>query len=60
MTDGGGGQSERGSAISNTLYLESDYIIEAQKRKGEGGTSAGTQFVVQKRDNENISVDSGG
>lgn len=44
-------------AISNTLYLESGYIIEVQQRPMEGGTSAGIfQFVVQNRDNEFVGI----
>lgn len=41
LTDGALGQSRRRSAISNTLYLESGYIIELQQRTAVGGTSAG-------------------
>lgn len=36
------GHSVECLAISNTLYLESGYIIEVQQRPAEGGTSAGT------------------
>lgn len=40
-TGSGLGQSGGRVAISNTLYLESGYIIEVQQRPVEGGTSAG-------------------
>lgn len=41
VTDSRLGQRGGRLAISNTLYLESGYIIQVQQRTVEGGTSAG-------------------